>query len=189
MCQNKNKNFNAFVQLNPLTNNEDLKRTTLVGQAYLGTQNEIIDTTDVGTDADAAQYKHQLVSVGGMLGYRDLLDLGIDMNFATMGMGYDGAGTELEDLKSSAMSFFGTWYFGSMTEDASLFRTLNLFGRFDVVDPDTDTDNDAYNYIIAGVECAPVKGFKASVNYRVKSHEDDALDNESYLYLNTLFKF
>ena len=181
---NKQKDFNFYGEINPLLNNADFKRTKLIGQAYLGTQNVMIDSTE-----EASQYKNQLISFGGVLGYRNTFDLGGEVNFHTMGEGYTPMQVAIEDTKSSGMAFFGTLYFEDLVAENSSLRTLNLFGRYDIVDPNTDVDNDGMNLMIAGIECVPVKGFKASVNYRVTSFEDDSADSESYIYVNTLFKF
>lgn len=180
---NKQKNFNFFGLFKPFTDNEDLKNSVIFGQAYIGKQNEVIDDT-MNTDA----YKHNLMSIGGLLAYSNIFDVGADLNFLTEGGGYE-ADTMNVEVKSSGISVFGTLYFEGLVESDSFLRTLNLFGRIDMLDPDTDMDDDGENLTIIGVECSPVKGFKASVNYRVTSFENDALDNESYLFVNTLFKF
>lgn len=199
---NKNKNFGLFALLNPLKDNEQYKRSVFMAQFYTGTQNVSLET-EIDSSAtpviiyenDSKQFKHQLISFGGMLGISDKADIGADINLLTMGQGYvdsadaNGYAIAIEDKKSSAMSFFGTWYFGNSTEDNSLFRTLNLFGRYDIVDPDTDVDNDGKSVLIAGVECTPTSGFKASVNIRSTSYELSGKDSQTHLFVNTLFKF
>ncbi len=178
--ENKNKNINAHVLLNPFVNDEKLKRSQIQAQAYLGTQNETIADNE-----DASDYKMQLFSFGGLLGYDNKFDLGIDLNFLT-----EGPGNAIDDdVKSSAFSFFGTLYFADLVESESFVRTLNLFGRFDIVDPNTDSENDGETLFVAGIECSPVKGFKASLNYKTISPEDDSQNSESYLSINTLVKF
>lgn len=177
MNTQKNVNFTAY--LNPLTGNENLKNSALVGQFYTGTQNE-----EIPDSIKASDYKQQLASVGGLLAFNETVDLGFDMNWMTM-----GEGPNTEDMKSSAMSFNGTLYLGALSDnDKSALRTLNLFGRLDMVDPNTDMENDGETLFIGGVECSPTKGFKASVNLRSTSYEDDS-DSESSLFVNTLFKF
>lgn len=177
MNSQKNVNFTAY--LNPLTNNEKLKNSALVGQYYTGTLNE-----EIPDSIKTADYKQQLASIGGLFAYNETVDLGLDLNWLTKGDGPDAAET-----KSSAMSFHGTLYLNALSDnEASAFRTLNLFGRMDLVDPNTDLDNDGQTEIIGGVECSPTKGFKASVNLRSTSYEDDS-DSESSLFVNTLFKF
>ena len=173
---NSNKDFGLFALLKPFVGNENLKRSRILGQAYFGTQNKstiatadtsivIVDTTIVNFANEASQFKNQIVSIGGMLGYSNRLDLGFDVNFQTTGDGYnDSTGVELEDVKSSGLSFFGTLYFNGLTESDSFLRTLNLFGRVDILDPNTDKVDDGNSLMIVGVECTPTKGFKASMN-------------------------
>ncbi|RKX23008.1 MAG: hypothetical protein DRP35_00485 [Candidatus Zixiibacteriota bacterium] len=178
--ENKNKNINAHILLNPFINNEKLKRSQVQAQAYLGTQNETIADNE-----DASDYKMQLFSFGGLLGYNNTFDLGLDLNFLT-----EGPGNALDDdIKSSAFSLFGTLYFADLVENESFVRTLNLFGRFDIFDPDRDMDDDGEFMFVAGIECNPVKGFKASLNYKTINPEDDSQNSMSYLSINTLVKF
>ena len=177
---NKYKDFNAVATIFPLRNNPDFARTALVGQSYLGTRNVLLAAGETASD-----WKKQIFSGGGLLGYRGTLDLGFDVNFIT-----EGRGVILDERKSSAMSFFGTLYMEDLVADgAPLLRTLNLFGRYDIYDPNTDADNNAENLLIAGVECNPVKGFKASVNLQTTTYENDALDSDTYLYVNTEVRF
>ncbi len=197
---NKNKDYSLFTLLKPFANNDELKRSKVLAQFYSGTQNistiATVDTSVSGTDTtivnfanDASQFKNQIISIGGMLGYKKTLDVGIDANFKTTGQGYnDTSGVELADVKSSGLSFFGTLYFSDMTDAKSFGNTLNLFSRFDILDPNTDIADDGKSLCIVGIECTPTKGFKASLNIRSTSFEDDS-ESESSLYLNTLFKF
>ncbi len=186
---NKNKDLGGFFLLKPFVDNENLKRSRIQGQAYLGTQNVVIDTTDAGTLAEASAYKNQIISFGGMLGYSNIFDFGADLNFQTKGAGYTPAGVEMSEVKTSGMSFFGTLYLEGLSQEGSFGQTLNLFGRYDMLDPNTDVDNDGKSLLIIGLECNPTKGFKASVNFRNSSYELSGKHSESYLYLNTLFKF
>lgn len=192
---NKNKDFCGFLQLNPFQNNENLKRSRIIGQAYIGTQNKTLDvfvdtsqTPIVIINKDASQFKHDLISIGGLLAYSNTFDLGIDLNFLKMGQGYSNAGTNLDDVKSSGISFFGALYLAGLSEDNSPLHTLNLFSRIDLLDPNTDVNNDRETMVMGGIECNPTKGFKASVNLRNTSFDDNP-DSETYLYLNTLLKF
>ena len=176
---NKQKDFNVVAAVTPLTKNEDFKRTTIIGQYYHGTQN-----VSIAPDSSASDYKHNLASIGGLLGYRNVFDAGADLNFLSMGAGPGNA-----DVKSSAMTFHGTLYFEGLLENTPALRTLDLFGRVDLVDPNTDVDNDGATHMILGVECAPVKGVKASVNYRSTSFDAPNTDTEKSINVNTLFQF
>lgn len=176
---NKYKDFSGFVILKPLENNPDLKRSRIVAQYYYGIQNIAIPDS-----ISASDYDRNLLSAGGMLGYRETFDLGFDINWYSKGQG-----ANVDDITASGLSFFGTLYFKQLVSEQSLLNTLNVFGRVDIYDPNTDIDNNAETVFIGGIECAPVKGFKASVNLRSTSFEDDNIDSKTYLYFNTLVKF
>jgi hypothetical protein len=177
---NKQKDFNFFAAVSPLLNNPDFENTMLVGQAYMGTQNRLLAVGEKASD-----WKKQLFSVGGKLAYRGTLDIGFDVNMMS-----EGRGVGIDDRKSSAMSFFGTLYLEDLVADgAPMLRTLNLFGRFDIYDRNTDVDNDGENLMIGGVECNPIKGVKASLNLQSTSYENDAVDSDTYLFVNTEVRF
>jgi len=180
---NSRKDINGYLMLSPFTANENLKRTQVHAQFYSGTQN-----VEIAENEEASAYKTRLASVGGVIGLQKTADLGFDLNFFTEGQGYNGLGEENPELKSSAHSIFGALYLNDIVEENSALSTINFFGRYDIFDPDTDTDDDSEKLLVFGVECAPVKGFKASLNYRSTSF-DDGSDDESSLNVNTLFKF
>ena len=195
---NSNKDIGVFAHLMPFASNEDFKGSHLLAQFYAGTQNVSLETEiDSSVNPivvianDASQFKNQIASVGGLLAYKNSFDFGFDANFQTKGQGYNSSnGAALDDRKSSGLSFFGTLCFDGLSSNEKSFgRTLNLFGRYDILDPNTDVDNDGKSLMIVGVECAPTKGFKASVNFRNTSYEQDGIDSESHIFLNTLFKF
>ena len=50
-------------------------------------------------------------------------------------------------------------------------------------------DKDGNTMIIAGLECAPVKGVKASIDFRNTSYQDSKIAQQRYLFVNTEFKF
>lgn len=177
--ENKHKDVILFARLNPFRQNDDLGKTALTGQFYRGTQNK-----EIPDSVSASDYERQLISIGGLFSYRKLIDLGIDLNWYNFGQEIN-----LEDKTSSGMSFHGTMYFNQLFPDQLFLRTLNMFGRVDLNDPNTDNSDDGNTYIIAGLECVPTKGFKASINLRSTSFQDDTEVTEKHLFINTLFKF
>jgi hypothetical protein len=179
---NKNKDFNLYAALKPLVNNADFMNSAIGAQFYTGTRNVVIDTSMVAGD-----YKRQIVSLGAKVNYRDYFDFGFDYWMNTLGQGPAPA----EDLKQNAVMIFGALYFKNMVSETSLFRTLNLLVRYDMYDPDTDSGpvEDNQNLMIVGIECSPVKGINASLNYRTMGFESSAMDSQNYLYFNTEFKF
>lgn len=177
--QNKHKDLNLFARLNPVQSNSDFANSALVAQFYQGVQNR-----DITGDESASDYKNQLISFGGLLAYRNTFEFGSDLNWHTMGYGQGAS-----DSTASGLSFHGTIFFEDMVEEGSLLRTLNLFGRVDLNDPNTDVDEDGNTYLIAGIECSPTKGFKASINFRSTSYQADDVTTEKQMFFNTLFKF
>ena len=177
--KNSQKDFNVYVRLNPFWENEDFKRTALVAQFYYGTQNIIISNL-----VEASDYKHQLISVGGLLAYRNTFDIGMDLNWYTLGQG-----PLANDFSQSGLSVHATLYFTDMTDENSLLNTLNIFGRIDLNDPNTNLANDGNNYLIAGIEIVPTKGFKTSINIRSRSFERANTTTQKELFVNSLFKF
>lgn len=177
--ENKNKDLNLFGRFYPLHNNEDFAGSSVMGQIYLGTQNRTF-----GPATDASDYDKQLVSAAGLLAYRSTFDLGFDLNFLSEGQ---GAGTP--ERKRSGHSFFGTLYFEGLAPDRDFLRNVNIFGRLDFYDPDTDASDDSETHLIIGLECRPVKGVKAAINIRSTSYDEPGVDSNSYLYFSTLVKF
>ena len=178
---NKNKDFNFYAAYKPLINNPKFDRTILVGSVYMGTQNVVIDTS-----MDAGDYKRQIISVAGKVNYGAYLDFGAEYWSNTLG---EGAGAD--DLKQSAISFNAALYAKPFVSDKSALRTLDLLFRYDIFDPNTDSDagKNNMNMMIVGLECAPVKGINASLNYRSYGFENSNLDSQNYLYFNSEFRF
>lgn len=178
---NKNKDFNVYAAYKPLINNPVFDRTMVLAQFYSGTQNVVIDTS-----LDAGDYQRQIISVAGKLNYGNYIDLGGEYWSNTLGQ---GAGAD--DLKQSAFSFHTALYGKGFASENSILRTLNLLVRYDLLDPNTDSDagKNNSNMLIAGLECAPIKGISAILNYRSFGFEDSDIDSQNYLYLNTEFRF
>lgn len=175
---NKQKDINLFARVNPLTNSEALKNSVIVAQYYKGTRNVALDST-----MNSGDYNNDLLSVGALLAYRNLLRLGADLNWHTEGQGFG-----MEEAKETGTSLYGTLFLGELADGSGALRTLNLFGRYDIFDPDTKAENDREKLFIVGIECNPTKGFKASVNIRNTSFDDNS-PTEKLLFVNTLFKF
>lgn len=192
---NKQKDFSGFIYVTPLADNPDFERSAIVAQAYTGTQNVEIGTMllDDGVtevQLEGSDYERTLFSLGGLLAYRNTFDVGIDINFFKKGQGRSSVdGTVLDDISQSGLSFFSTLYLEDLVAGDSPLRTINLFGRMDMYDPNTDVDDDGSTQIIGGVECSPVKGFQASVNLRNVSYQAEGADSDTFLFFNTLLKF
>ena len=83
------------------------------------------------------------------------------------------------DGKTSAnlLSVYGNYKINKM---------ISGFGRFDLVDPDVDMDDDGYNYLIIGADYHPGKVFHMAPNVKIKSPESG--DSESIYQLSFRFK-
>lgn len=177
--KNAQKDLNLLAEISPLASNPSLKKTRLIAQFYAGTQN-----VAMGDSLKASDWKSQLISLGGLLAYNDAVELGFDLNFGT-----DGAGAGNNEIKKSGLSIFGSLYLEKLAAGNLLLKTLDLFGRADMFDPDTRVCNDGNTLIIAGIECSPVKGYKAAIDYRLTSYQNVGLNDNKGIYLNTLAKF
>ena len=177
--KNNQKDFNTYGHISPFWENDDFKRTAIVAQFYHGTQNIFIPDQFAASD-----YRRQLISVGGLLAYRNQFDVGFDLNWYTTGQG-----PNTSDLSQSGLSVHSTLYFNDTNDENSALRNLNLFGRIDISDPNTDLADDGNIYIIAGIEIVPTKGFKTSLNIRSRSFERANITTEKELFVNSLLKF
>jgi len=65
-------------------------------------------------------------------------------------------------------------------------KKLSSFGRFDLVDPDTDIDSDGYNYLILGLNYQPEKVFYIAPNMKLKMPEKG--DSEVIYQISFRFK-
>jgi len=182
---NKNKDFNLYAALKPLVDNADFMNSAIAAQSYSGTQNVVIDTSE-----DAGDFKRQMISFGGKVNYRSYFDLGVDYWMNTLGQ-VDSLGNSMDDLKQSAVMVFGAFYFKNLVSESSVFRTLDILFRYDMYDPNTDSDagKNNQNYMIVGLECQPAKGINAAIDFRTTSFEDGDIDSQNYLFFNTEFKF
>ncbi len=192
---NNSKDINLVSLVKPLHQSKAFSKSTLLMQFYSGTQNKSlddlmsIDTTATPLDTtitavNSSDWKRQIVSVGGLLAWKSIADLGFDMNYITVG---EGAGQDA--VKKRGISLFATLYMKKLIEQANFMSTLNFFGRVDFYDPNTVNDNDRETYSIIGIESVPMKGFKVALNYRMTNYQDSTRDSKSKIYVNTLFKF
>lgn len=192
--QNSRKDFNIVTLLTPFKGSANFKHSSFLMQFYTGTQNESLDdlmSTDSSvtpwdttvTVVSGADWKRQIVSLGGAFVWDHTLDLGIDMNFLTLGKGPQKAA-----VKKQGLSFFGALYFHNFTHN-SFLKSLGIIGRLDLYDPDTGTADNNETLIVFGIESKPMYSLKMALNYRISSFQDNTRDTENTLFLNTQFKF
>jgi hypothetical protein len=177
--QNREKDFNLFAKLTPFYNSGDFNQVGFFSQIYSGVQNKAITGTATGAD-----WKRQITSFGVKLAYQKKVDFCVDLNTQTLGQGVG-----IDEVKQSGVSFFGNIYLNAIVSSTSLFKTLILYGRVDQYDPNTDNADDGNTLTIAGIECAPIKGVRASLAYRKQSQQTPGTDDDNRLMFNTEFKF
>lgn len=66
---------------------------------------------------------------------------------------------------------------------------VKLFGRFDLYDPDTDTDDDGNTLILAGLDFAPDKNVNVIPNLRVESYQASGKDANTIGAVTFFFRF
>ena len=184
--KNKSKDLSLHAIVKPLINNPDFDKTMVGAQIYLGTQNMYFDTAETSSD-----YKHQVISFGGKFNYKNYFDVGLDYWMNTLGKQYVKTATDTTDLKQTTLSLNASFYLKSVVDEKSALRTLDIFFRYDMYDPNTDSDagKNNRNYLILGVECTPIKGIASSINYKSESYENSAYKSQNWVYLNTEFRF
>jgi hypothetical protein len=87
------------------------------------------------------------------------------------------------------LSFWGELYLSGVLPPTSFLRTLVLFGRADIYDPNTSVSKDGSTLIIGGIECAPVKGVKAAAGYKQSSFQASGINPLKFLFVDTEIKF
>ncbi len=135
-------------------------------------------TTKVYADTQSVEDGDAVSSYSLFAGYKeDKWRLGAEYNKLNNAEKYS---KPAEDKELDGLSFYGTYVISEKVE---------IFGRFDQL-----TSNDNWNtskdgnQIIAGVQVAPVKGLKFALNYQGYYFNNDAINTNSFIYLNAQFK-
>jgi len=93
---------------------------------------------------------------------------------------------DLEDVTETAISLMPVF---------KVSNSFDLVARYDMYDPDTNTDDDGYNTIIAGFNYHLMKDSKnkpklfVQTNYQIKQFEDDNADNVSEIMVQLRWIF
>ncbi len=66
---------------------------------------------------------------------------------------------------------------------------MELVGRYDMYDPDTDTDDDGKNLMLFGANYYLQKNVQVQANYQITSHEDEEDEDISQLMLQLRWSF
>jgi len=141
-------------------------------------------TTKIYMDSQAVTDSKAITSLALFAGYKASdWRLGAEYNKLNNGKKFSSAavGHELDGL-----SFYTTYVIN---------KKFEVFGRYDQLSSNTlsgetiawNDENDG-SQVIAGIQYAPVKGLKFSLNYQGFSFDNAALDAKSLVFLNAEFK-
>jgi hypothetical protein len=206
---NPKKDLSFVVWLNPLHSNEDYAASKLGFQYYKGYHEDYdyqweIDPQGDRVEVDEDLYKNNVMSFVGNFDFKKLFAIGAEYNTHTTAWDPDS------DLKETLITVFGELDLGEAAPDNEFLKTLSIFFRYGMFDPDADDHvigqdangddvlwEETATSMLFGVECSPVKGVSTSINYRTQTDKDiydfgnDELydETESYIYLNAGFWF
>lgn len=109
--------------------------------------------------------------------------LGLFAGFSGMGI---RIGAEFDRMKDDGSDV--TKQIGAIYGRYQLSDDIEVFGLYDLYDPNTDENDNNENYIIAGFSYSPGKGLIIAPNIRYISYEDDT-DSKTLYVVNIRFKF
>jgi hypothetical protein len=141
-------------------------------------------TTKIYMDSQAVTDSKAISSLALFAGYKATdWRLGAEYNKLNNGKKYSSAAV---DHELDGLSFYATYVIN---------KKFEVFGRYDQLSSNTLTGGlDAWNIandgsqVIAGIQYAPVKGLKFSLNYQDFSFDNSISDTKSLVFLNAEFK-
>jgi len=190
---NGSKDINLAAFIKPLNSNADFGKSTVGFQYYMGTLNSYDDSSQTKDD-----YKKTIMSFAANVQYRHTGAVGVEYNSYKSSVNLQNGNFWMQngnvvENKANALAIFGTLWFEDLAANSRMLKTLDLFFRYMTFDPDADDINNDMktNELIVGVECAPIKGFASSLNYRTEKTTVTGSDDISnaYLFFNTIIDF
>lgn len=141
-------------------------------------------TTKIYLDSQPTTDSDAITTIGLFAGYKATnWRLGLEYNQLKNGKKYSSPSID-HDL--DGLSIYSTY---------NINKKVEIFGRFDQLGSNTlEGETIAWNsakdgsQIIAGVQYAPVKGLKFSLNYQGFNFDSDAVISKSLVFLNAEFK-
>lgn len=76
----------------------------------------------------------------------------------------------------------------SFYANVAVIKNFDIFGRFDLFDPNTDVSSDGTNYLIGGFNWQPTKGLSIAPNIRFKDYQAEGADSDADFKVNFQFK-
>ncbi|HSQ47586.1 MAG TPA: hypothetical protein VLM44_11795, partial [Lutibacter sp.] len=141
-------------------------------------------TTKIYMDSQAVADSKAISTLALFAGYKATdWRLGAEYNKLNNGKKYSSSAV---DHELDGLSFYGTYV---------ISKKFEVFGRYDQLSSNTLTGglhdwniiNDG-SQVIAGLQYAPVKGLKFSLNYQNFNFDNTVSDNKSLVFLNAEFK-
>ncbi|MBN2789951.1 MAG: hypothetical protein JXR69_07165 [Candidatus Delongbacteria bacterium] len=177
---NKDLNFAADVRITPMVG------VTLGGSYYFMTKNNAeVDTTLAGNGPlvdNPAREQYNMFAGMGKLAFGDFSLLGQYLMKTKSLPNVDGA----DDINTTVMSFMPKY---------KINNSFDVIGRYDMYDPNTDNDDDAYNVLVVGLNYNVVRDSKNNptlffqLNYETTMYEDSDKDpvNQIMLQMRWIF--
>jgi len=141
-------------------------------------------TTKIYADRQPSLTSDAITSLALFVGYKaENWRLGAEYNKLSNGENFSKPS---QDHNLDGLSFYSTYVINKKVE---------IFGRFDQLSSNTLSGDTAAwnvsengNQFIAGIQVAPVKGLKFSLNFQNFTFDDTSISNNSLVYLNAQFK-
>ncbi|MEO0211193.1 MAG: hypothetical protein ABIN66_04970 [candidate division WOR-3 bacterium] len=96
------------------------------------------------------------------------------------------SGSSDEPTNSSGYS---AWAWFDLGKFVTKTQSFGFFGRYDNFDPNTEEEDDATSFLIAGAYYNFAKGWQLALDYQTKTPEDPEKDPTSIIYLHLLSQF
>ncbi|MDA3885900.1 MAG: hypothetical protein PF638_09940 [Candidatus Delongbacteria bacterium] len=177
---NKDMNFAIDTRITPFTG-------VTIGGSYMfmSKEDSQVDTTlaEDGPLVDNPAREHYNMIAGmGKLAFGDFSLLGQYLMKTKSMPNVDGA----DDVVTTVLSVMPKY---------KINNTFDVLGRYDIYDPNTDNDDDAYNVLVLGVNYNVLRNAKNSptlffqLNYETKMYENSDKDPVNQIMLQMRWKF
>jgi len=174
---NKDMNFVGNIRVTPIAG------ITVGGSYMMKTKNDSEVDDGTGTMIDNPdREEYSMIASVGKFAFGPVSVLAQYLNKVKSLPNVDGA----DDVNTTVLSVIPTF---------KVNKTFDLVTRYDMYDPDTDTDDDGYNTIVAGFNYHLMKDSKnkpklfVQTNYQIKQFEDDNADNVSEIMVQLRWIF
>ncbi|MEK7397674.1 MAG: hypothetical protein AAB116_12150, partial [Candidatus Poribacteria bacterium] len=169
----KYKDIVPAITLTPFPENNALKKLALSGYAYLGKRANGEESLDRNRFGGMVSFGYDFINIGAEFDISK--DQSVDRS------------KDIVDTNGSGLSAFGEVKFTKFLP--APLDNLGILARFDSWDPNTDSKDDSYSVIVAGLTYAVVKNVRASINLQQKSYQATDKDSTSQAMCQLEVKF